>query len=142
MAAVAPPAHGHAPEHEEHYGGILRWVTTTNHKDIGTLYLWFSGVMFLVGGVMALVIRAELFEPGLQLVSPDFYNQLVTSRRLRLRYGSANFPVQPGEVLAQRRAGAAKAVGRRRLAGVDPPADPRSSPHIRGSPHSPMSTVA
>jgi cytochrome c oxidase subunit 1 len=88
MAAVAPPAHGHAPQHEEHYGGILRWVTTTNHKDIGTLYLWFSGVMFLVGGVMALVIRAELFEPGLQLVSPDFYNQLVTSHGLIMIFGA------------------------------------------------------
>ena len=42
----------------------MRWVTTTNHKDIGTMYLWFSFTMFLVGGVMALVIRAELFQPG------------------------------------------------------------------------------
>jgi cytochrome c oxidase subunit 1 len=88
MAAVAPPAHGHAPEHEEHYGGIFRWVTTTNHKDIGTLYLWFSGVMFLVGGIIALVIRAELFEPGLQLVSPDFYNGLVTSHGLIMIFGA------------------------------------------------------
>jgi cytochrome c oxidase subunit 1 len=88
MSAIAPPAPGHAPEHEEHYGGILRWITTTNHKDIGTLYLWFSGVMFLVGGIMALLIRAELFEPGLQLVSPDFYNQLVTSHGLIMIFGA------------------------------------------------------
>src|SRR4030088_1262606 len=88
MAAVAPPAHGPAPEHEEHYGGLLHWVTTTNHKDIGTLYLWFSGVMFLVGGIMALVIRAELFEPGLQVVRPEFYNQLVTSHGLIMIFGA------------------------------------------------------
>ena len=50
----------------------MRWVTTTNHKDIGTLYLWFSFAMFLVGGVMALTIRAELFKPGLQIVTPKW----------------------------------------------------------------------
>ena len=44
--------------------GIMRWVTTTNHKDIGTMYLWFSFIMFITGGTMALTIRAELFSPG------------------------------------------------------------------------------
>ena len=44
--------------------GMTRWLTTTNHKDIGTMYLWFSLTMFLVGGMLALVIRAELFQPG------------------------------------------------------------------------------
>ena len=34
--------------------GIMRWLTTTNHKDIGTMYLWFSFMMFITGGVMAL----------------------------------------------------------------------------------------
>ena len=51
--------------HEDHdHGpakGITRWLYTTNHKDIGTLYLWFSFAMFLIGGAMAMIIRAELF---------------------------------------------------------------------------------
>ena len=58
--------------------GITRWLYTTNHKDIGTLYLWFSFIMFLVGGLFAMIIRAELFEPGMQLVQPEFFNQMTT----------------------------------------------------------------
>ena len=41
--------------------GISRWLFTTNHKDIGTMYLWFSFTMFFLGGIFALVIRGELF---------------------------------------------------------------------------------
>jgi len=63
-------------------GGILRWIRTTNHKDIGTLYLFFSISMFLVGGLMALTIRAELFQPGMQIVRPEFFNQLTSMHGL------------------------------------------------------------
>ncbi len=66
----------------------MRWVTTTNHKDIGTMYLWFSFAMFLVGGVMAFVIRAELFQPGLQIVNPDFFNQMTTLHGLIMVFGA------------------------------------------------------
>ena len=59
--------------------GWRRWLLATNHKDIGTLYLIFSFTMFMVGGVMALMIRAELFSPGLQIMRPEFFNQLTTS---------------------------------------------------------------
>jgi cytochrome c oxidase subunit 1 len=65
---AAHAGHHAADSHGHHPTGIMRWITTTNHKDIGTMYLWFSFVMFLVGGAMALVIRAELFQPGLQYV--------------------------------------------------------------------------
>src|SRR3954451_968836 len=83
--------HGHGHDHHDHhggYGGIMRWVTTTNHKDIGTMYLWFAGLMFVIGGMMAIVIRLELFQPGLQFVNPDFYNQLVTSHGLIMIFGA------------------------------------------------------
>ena len=61
--------HGHAPT------GWRRWVYATNHKDIGTLYLLFAFTMLMVGGVLALAIRAELFQPGLQLVNPEMFNR-------------------------------------------------------------------
>ncbi len=68
--------------------GILRWLTATNHKDIGTLYLCFSFAMFLVGGLMALTIRAELFQPGLQIVQPEFFNELTTLHGLIMVFGA------------------------------------------------------
>ena len=62
--------------------GLMRWITTTNHKDIGTLYLIFSLVMFFVAGLMALIMRTELSSPYLMIVSPLVYNQLVTAHGL------------------------------------------------------------
>ncbi|HEY6282236.1 MAG TPA: cytochrome c oxidase subunit I [Burkholderiales bacterium] len=84
-AAHATHAHG---DHAHHPGGIMRWVMTTNHKDIGTLYLVFSGIMFLLGGTMAMTIRAELFQPGLQFVRPEFFNQLNTLHGLIMIFGA------------------------------------------------------
>lgn len=68
--------------------GIKRWLFTTNHKDIGTLYLWLSCAMFFIGGIFALVIRAELFKPGMQLVDPDFFNQMTTLHGLVMVFGA------------------------------------------------------
>ncbi len=82
----------HAATHDEHHdhgpeAGIMRWIKTTNHKDLGTLYLWFSMIMFFIGGLMSLVIRAELFEPGLQFVQPEFFNQMTTMHALVMIFG-------------------------------------------------------
>ena len=74
--------------HDHHPSGMMRWITTTNHKDIGTMYLWFSFMMFLTGGVMALTIRAELFQPGIQIVNPEFFNQLTTMHGLVMVFGA------------------------------------------------------
>ena len=78
---MATTAH-HAPT------GITRWLFTTNHKDIGTMYLWFSFAMFLLGGTMALVIRSELFQPGLQLIQPETFNQMTTMHGLIMVFGA------------------------------------------------------
>ena len=85
--------HGHAHDdghgHDDHHpSGFMRWVKTTNHKDIGTMYLWFSFAMFMVGGVMAMIIRAELFQPGMQIVSPEFFNSMTTYHGLIMVFGA------------------------------------------------------
>jgi cytochrome c oxidase subunit I len=80
--------HAEHGDHGHHPTGILRWLTTTNHKDIGTMYLVFSLIMFFVGGAMALVIRAELFQPGLQFVDPAFFNQMTTMHALIMIFGA------------------------------------------------------
>ena len=76
---------GHA-----HHGptGIMRWVLTTNHKEIGSLYLLFSLVMLFIGGSMALVIRLELFQPGMQYIQPEFFNQMTTMHGLIMVFGA------------------------------------------------------
>lgn len=77
--------------HDHHHGpakGLTRWLYTTNHKDIGSLYLWFSFSMFLLGGMFALVIRAELFQPGLQFIEPAFFNQMTTMHGLIMVFGA------------------------------------------------------
>ncbi|MCP4412577.1 MAG: cytochrome c oxidase subunit 1 [Gammaproteobacteria bacterium] len=78
MSTVALDNHDHhaAPS------GYKRWLFSTNHKDIGTMYLIFALIMLFVGGGMAMVIRAELYMPGLQLVQPDFYLNMVTNHAL------------------------------------------------------------
>jgi cytochrome c oxidase subunit 1 len=74
--------------HDEHPAGMMRWLTTTNHKDIGTMYLVFALTMLFIGGAMALVIRAELFQPGLQIVQPHFFNQMTTLHALVMIFGA------------------------------------------------------
>ncbi len=82
--------HAAADHFDAHHGpekGFKRWLFTTNHKDIGTLYLLFSLVMLFIGGLMALVIRAELFEPGKVLIDPEFFNQMTTMHGLIMVFG-------------------------------------------------------
>lgn len=79
--------HVHHEKPSGFFAICAHYITTTNHKDIGTLYLWFGFINFIAGGVMALLIRAELFMPGLQVVQPSFYNQLITLHGLVMIFG-------------------------------------------------------
>ncbi|MCC9741564.1 cytochrome c oxidase subunit I [Streptomyces sp. MNU89] len=68
-----------APQRRRSRGAVVvSWLTTTDHKKIGHLYLITSFAFFLLGGVLALAIRAELARPGLQLLTNEQYNQAFT----------------------------------------------------------------
>jgi cytochrome c oxidase subunit 1 len=57
---------------------VVNWITSTDHKVIGYMYLITSVVWFLIAGLMALAMRAELAVPGMQIISLEQYNQLFT----------------------------------------------------------------
>src|SRR6218665_2477710 len=93
MSAVIdhPGVHGHDHAEHDHHGaphGWRRWAHATNHKDIGTMYLVFSLTMLVIGGLRAMLIRRELFQPGLQFVNPELFNQLTTMHGLIMVFGA------------------------------------------------------
>ena len=76
---TASPANSPASPKQRSLGAVvISWVTSTDHKVIGYMYLITSFVFFLIAGLMAMVIRAELFSPGLQFVTNEQYNQMFT----------------------------------------------------------------
>jgi cytochrome c oxidase subunit 1 len=87
MSTITVDTHPHDQAHD-HPHGWTRWFTSTNHKDIGTLYLWFAFTMLMIGGLLAMIIRVELVEPGVDLIQPQFYNQLVTLHGLIMIFGA------------------------------------------------------
>jgi cytochrome c oxidase subunit 1 len=78
-AHLAIPAAAHAAPR-----GWRRWAYSTNHKDIGTMYLVFSVVSGLIGGFQSVLMRAELAQPGLQIFAadPHLFNVMVTAHGL------------------------------------------------------------
>ena len=70
--------------HEDHPSGWRRFVYSTNHKDIGTMYLVFAVVGGLIGGAMSILFRMELAAPGGQILGGDYhmFNVLITAHGL------------------------------------------------------------
>jgi cytochrome c oxidase subunit I len=75
-AAPVPQVHAHHAEHEAR--GWTSWITTTDHKRIGIMYMVLTMIFFCLGGTEALMIRLQLGAPNNTLVSPETYNQLFT----------------------------------------------------------------
>jgi len=73
-----------AHAHDHHPTGWRRYLFSTNHKDIGTLYLIFAIAAGLIGGAMSIIFRMELAEPGAQVLGGDhqLFNVLITGHGL------------------------------------------------------------
>ena len=81
---------------------LYEWVTTTDHKKIGVMYLINSFIFFFIGGLLALGVRSELAQPGLQFVTDQVYNELFTMHAtfmLAARLPSILPPLSPEEML-------------------------------------------
>jgi cytochrome c oxidase subunit 1 len=80
---MASHAGAHAEHHDHKPGFVRRWLFSTNHKDIGTLYLIFSVIAGLIGGFFSLIMRLELQEPGMQfLADGQVWNVYITAHGL------------------------------------------------------------
>ncbi|HKZ63694.1 MAG TPA: cbb3-type cytochrome c oxidase subunit I, partial [Thermoplasmata archaeon] len=60
-------------------GFLLKWLTTTNHKEIGILYITFSFFFFVLGGILAMFIRAELALPGPTILDEGRFAQFFST---------------------------------------------------------------
>ncbi|MBN8520774.1 MAG: cytochrome c oxidase subunit I [Alphaproteobacteria bacterium] len=90
---TASSAHAHDDHHDHKPGFFTRWFMSTNHKDIGTLYIIFSIVAALVGGWFSMMMRHELGDPGLQLAeNGQQWNVWITAHGLIMVF----FVVMPG----------------------------------------------
>lgn len=84
MAKTSKNATQHHDHHERSVTGWRRWLLTTNHKDIGTMYLWFAGFAALLGGVLSMLIRLQLAHPGGMVFGGNHqvYNVVITAHGL------------------------------------------------------------
>ncbi|HEY8681064.1 MAG TPA: cbb3-type cytochrome c oxidase subunit I, partial [Candidatus Dormibacteraeota bacterium] len=81
MATVTAPPPQVVPESYERsmFAPVTTWLTTTDHKLIGIMYMVTSFMAFLVAGVFALIIRVQLAQPNMNVVDAETYNQLVSA---------------------------------------------------------------
>src|ERR1700745_2649533 len=83
MATNVATHDAHDDHAHDHPTGLRRWLFSTNHKDIGTMYLVFAIIAGTIGAAMSIAIRAELMYPGVQIFHETHtYNVFVTSHGL------------------------------------------------------------
>jgi cytochrome c oxidase subunit I len=78
VVKTAPPAHKKEPSYFKASSGIGNWLYTLDHKRIGLMYLMAISFALLLGGVFALLVRIELFEPGMTIIGKNRYNEFFT----------------------------------------------------------------
>src|ERR1700704_2052970 len=80
---MATTAKAHGEDHHDHPHGWRRYVYSTNHKDIGTMYLVFALMGGLIGGSLSIAMRLELMYPGIQIFhEPHTFNVFTTAHGL------------------------------------------------------------
>jgi len=72
--------------HEEKPAGLIRWLTTVDHKDIGILYGIYAVIAFAWGGTAVILMRTELLTPETTLLQPNLYNALMTSHGITMLF--------------------------------------------------------
>ncbi len=72
--------------YEEKPSGLIRWLTTVDHKDIGLMYFGLSTVTLFWAGASVLLMRAELFDPEMTLLTNQLYNGLLTSHGITMLF--------------------------------------------------------
>src|SRR6266568_6787350 len=106
MAVTEVTREGYQPAGAPRRSGLVSWLTTTDHKRIGILYIGTAFVFFLLGGLLAEMIRTQLYNPDSTLFNFHRYNQLFTIHAITMIFlfvmpvtvGFANFivPLQIG----------------------------------------------
>ncbi|MFC7020511.1 MULTISPECIES: cbb3-type cytochrome c oxidase subunit I [Haloarcula] len=79
-------ATGETVVHREKPTGVIRWLTTVDHKDIGLLYGAYAVIALAVGGIMAMLIRLQLVTPAGALLGPNAYNGILTSHGITMLF--------------------------------------------------------
>jgi hypothetical protein len=98
MSTTAAVLNAHATH--DHPIGRRRYVYSTNHKDIGTMYLVFAIAAGVIGAVFSILIRLELQEPGLQIFSnPHYYNVIVSAHDIAATLEQKQLTYLRGKVL-------------------------------------------
>jgi cytochrome c oxidase subunit 1 len=92
-APATPASEPHSLEDSDRPHGVTRWLTATNHKDIGTLYLFTTGIVGLIAVALSIVMRLELQSPGVQWLldasgnpNGQLYNAIVSAHGLYMMF--------------------------------------------------------
>ncbi|QZY04574.1 cytochrome c oxidase subunit I (plasmid) [Halobaculum roseum] len=86
LSAGGSEASHHEQEHVEKPSGLIRWITTVDHKDIGLMYGVFAVLSFAWGGIAVVLMRTELTTPPVDLLSETFYNALMTTHGITMLF--------------------------------------------------------